>query len=544
MHFHYGLMTYFRQRDRGWILSLFVAVSLVYLPFLGNPFVFDDLHFFSGEMPEHYAYSLLELELRFVSYASLGWTAVIFSDAVPHVFRLGNILLHAANVILLFYLLRQWGNAVVNDNGKAAAIVWGAWLGALFFAMHPVAVYAVGYVVQRSVLMATFFVLLMQLAYLRGLLTAQKRWLVLSAAAYFLAVFSKEHSVLAPALLAMTTVLLRHKTEAGRRELWLTWVAYFAIAVLVTLRAKGVLGAAYEPFAAELFEQKGFEDSTVMHGLSVLTQAGLFFKYLLLWWLPNPAWMSIDMRETFILSWSSWQGWLGAISFVTYGVFGFWLLVRPRWLGLVGVALLYPWLQFLVEFSSIRIAEPLVLYRSYLWLPGMMLVFPVLLAWLPGRKILIGLGLTVTLLLPLAWNRLWVFSDNYRLWDDAVVLLRSDAEPGADRIFYNRGQAAAAKQNWEDAITDFKKSVALRPQLAPLRYTLGMTYFKAGQYAEAIKQFDAEIALKPDDARAYYGKGLSLMGLKESKQALQQMKIGCELGSEMACMMASWSKKK
>ena len=74
-------------------------------------------------------------------------------------------------------------------------LVWAAWVGALIFALHPVAVYAVGYVVQRSILMATFFVLVMQLSYLHGLLTGRRRWLVLAAAAYFLAVFSKEHSV-------------------------------------------------------------------------------------------------------------------------------------------------------------------------------------------------------------------------------------------------------------------------------------------------------------------------------------------------------------
>lgn len=185
-----------------------------------------------------------------------------------------------------------------------------------------------------------------------------------------------------------------------------------------------------------------------------------------------------------------------------------------------------------------------MLYRSYLWMPGMMLFFPLLLAKLPSRRTLLGLGLIALLLVPLAWNRLWVFADNYRLWNDAALLLHSGQEPGADRIFYNRGQAEAAMHKWDDAIADFRRAVALSPQVAEIRFPLGMAYASSGHFEEAIAQFDAEIALKPDDARAYYGKGVSLMGLHKSEQALLQMKRGCELGNGMACMMAGWAQQK
>jgi len=545
MSYRTKLLNYFRQHDWGWILSLFAAVCLVYLPFLGSPFVFDDLNFFSGDVPDHYAHSLFQFNLRGLPYASLGWTAAIFSDVVPHFFHLGNVLLHAANVVLLFFLLRRLVGAVIADNENSSAVTWGAWFGALIFAIHPVAVYAVGYVIQRSILMATLFALLMQLAYCRGLLTGQKRWLALAVGAYFLAVFSKEHSVMVPALLAAQTILLRTKIVAGKRELWSAWIAFLAIGLLVVLRAKGVFGTPYEAMAAALFEQHGItERAPMLHTLSVLTQAGLFFKYLWLWLLPNPAWMSVDMREPFVSSLAAWQGWVGAAGFVLYGLVAFRLLLRGGAKGLVGFALLYPWLQFVLEFSSIRVQEPFVLYRSYLWLPGMMLFFPLLLTKLPGRMTLLGLGFIALLLVPLSWNRLWVFADNYRLWNDAALLLRSDQEPGADRIFYNRGQAEAAMRKWEDAIADFQRTVALSPQLAPVHYSLGMAYVSSGHYQEALAQFDAEIALKPDDAQAYYGKGLSLMGLHEGEQASQQMKRGCELGNEMACSMAAWSKNK
>ncbi|MEI7841660.1 MAG: tetratricopeptide repeat protein [Gallionellaceae bacterium] len=505
--------------------------------------MFDDLPYFTGNTSSYSVSPLFLFDLRGLPYASLNWTAAIFSDAVTHFFHLGNLLLHVANVILLFFLLRRLIGEVKAETENSSTLIWGAWFGALFFAIHPVAVYAVGYVVERSILMATLFSLLMQLAYLRGLLSRQKRWLAFAVAAYFLACFSKEHSLMMPAVLAAQTILLRTKIVAIKRDLWVSWIAFFVIAVLVMLRAKGVFGTPYEAMAANLFEQHGIIESTpVLHLLSVLTQAGLFFKYLWLWLLPNPAWMSIDMRESFVSSVTAWQGWLGLVGFVVYGYVAIRLLLRGGATGLAGFALLYPWLQFVVEFSSIRVQEPFVLYRSYLWLPGMMLVIPLWLNKLPSRRTIVVLSLVALLFIPLTLNRLWVFADNYRLWNDAARLLQSEREPGADRIFYNRGQAEMVMGKMEGAIADFQRAAVASPQLTTLRYQLGIALVTAGRCQEAIAEFEAQIAIKPDEGRAYYGKGLALMGLHEKEQASRQMERGCELGNEMACTMVAWRK--
>ncbi len=91
-------LNYFRQRDRAWLLSLLAAVCLVYLPFLGNPFFFMDVPFFTTGVARQYAHSLFQFDLRWLPYASLGWTAAIFGESVALLFHLGNTLLHAANV--------------------------------------------------------------------------------------------------------------------------------------------------------------------------------------------------------------------------------------------------------------------------------------------------------------------------------------------------------------------------------------------------------------------------------------------------------------
>jgi hypothetical protein len=451
--------------------------------------------------------------------------------------------------LLLFFWLRQIALLTVNVEGstiKTRYLVWGAWLGALFFACHPIAVYATGYIIQRSVLLATLFTLAMQLTYLRGLVSEhklhQKLWLACSLLFYFFAVFSKEHSLLAPAILFATTILLRPHVRANPKILCAVWIGYIVIALFVILKIKGILGSAYENSATILFEQQGIAPTTEnLSLLSILTQTGLYFKYLLLWWLPNPAWMSIDMREAFAGSLRIWQNWLGVISFILYGLLALGLLLKRGGLGLIGLALLYPWLFFIVEFSTIRVQEPFVLYRSYLWFPGMMLFFPLLTSYLPNQKRVIAILTVITLsLVPLSWNRLWIFADNYRLWNDAALLLTNEQTPGAARIYYNRGSAELAAKQWNEAIVDYQRVKAINPKLEQAYNGIGVAYSKLGKYQEAVDEFDRAISLKPAYADAYYGKGMALKRLRSNKEALIYIKKGCELGNRMACIILAF----
>lgn len=548
MDYRIKLFNYFSEHSRGFILSLLVAVYTVYLPFLGNPLIFDDLRFFTGTVG-NYKDSLFHFELRWIHYASLAWTWTHFGD-VPHLHRLINITLHAINVVLLFFWLRQITMLAASDrsspDAKMSFLNWGAWLGALFFACHPVTVYAVGYIVQRSILLATLFTLAMQLTYMRGLVSEQKLkqklWLTLSVLFYFFAVFSKEHSIMAPALTIATTFLLRPRIHANIRTLWATWVCYLAVGIVAVLCIKVGLGTVYEHDAPVLLEQQNIVSSNGnLHLLSIITQAGLFFKYLVLWLLPNPACMSIDMREPFVQS-PAWRSWMPTVCFILYGLTALRLLLCRGRLGLAGLALLYPWLFFMVEFSTIRVQETFVLYRSYLWLPGMMLLFPLLLSILPNRKITtMALTALILVLVPLSWNRLWTFADNYRLWNDAALLLPNEHASGAARIYYNRGIAEIETKRWDEAIADFERVITINPKIAQAYNSLGTAYSGLERYQEAIRKFDQAIVLNPNYANAYYGKGLTLLRMHLSKEAMTSMKKSCELKNSTACVLVAFS---
>lgn len=539
------LQRYFGSRDRGWILVLIVAAAMLYAPFFGNPLFFDDLPFFYGGVAKHYAHLWPNLGLRWLPYATLGWTEMAFSHVVTHFFHVGNLLFHVANAILLFHLLRLLAQAVAPNYPYPRMLMWAAWTGALLFVLHPVAVYAAGYVMERSILMATFFALIMQLAYIKGLLSGRWGYLLLAAAAYFMAVFSKEHSFLSFTLVAAETLLLRGQIKAKRRDLVLVWLAFAAIGVLIMLRVKGVIGTPYEAMAADLFKQQGVtEHSSGLQLLSILTQMGLFFKYLLLWLVPYPYWMSIDMRQTFLNAFGDWQAWVGATAFLAYGAIGARLLWKGGARGLFGLALLYPWMQFTLEFSTVRVQELFVLYRSYLWMPGLFFVFPAVLLLHPRlaerlqrKTALLGVVVLAALLGTASANRLWEMSSSYRLWNDAVRLLACDKVPGADRIYFNRGQAEENTGDLEAAVADFRRSLAESPQYAPVHFELGWTLARLNRLDEAMQEFEQAIKLDPKFGNSYFGMGLLLKMKGKPVEAKAMMEKACDLKVPMACVL-------
>jgi tetratricopeptide (TPR) repeat protein len=519
---------------------LLLLVALIYLPFLKSPLVFDDL---DGVISSYIGVPF-DFHWRWFAYTTLNVTWVFFGDDTS-IFRAQNLLLHGLNVLLLLLLLRVWMELFITDVSKAKLSNWGAWLGALVFACHPLSVYGVGYLMQRSILMATMFTLVMQLAYLRGLLEHNKNYLALAVAAYFIAVFSKEHSIMAPAILLPLTWLMRDRIKLPYGVLLATWAGFVLVALLGMMNVKDHIGTVYEPDAASLLGRSDvIHGATVLHLLSVLTQAGLFFKYFLLMLLPNPAWMSIDMRETFFLSYRDWTSWIGLTIFIIYGLVALRCLFKGGRIALFGLALLYPWLLFMTEFSSVRVQEIFVLYRSYLWLPGFILIFPLLVSALPERKIILAGVVAAIVLVPFAWNRLWVMADDYRLWNDAVLLLHGEDRLGAARTYYGRAHASATLKNWDAAITDYRKSILIDSSRPQVHMALATAYFGARRNSEALAIIDQVIEHFPKDAKAYYNKGIVLREMGDKDGALKNIQASCNLGAVIACATVNMGKLK
>jgi len=492
------------------ILFLALSISAVYGFFLWNPVVFDDIYFFNGSVHEQYLGNLFSLDLRWLPYATFEWTRVFFGFDLIW-FHLGNMAIHIANATLLFVLIREllWVTDISNSKTYQS---WIAVLSALIFALHPVSVYAVSYLSQRSILMATFFVLVMLNLAVQGLLRRSYCALLASALAYLFAVLSKEHAVMAPTLALALILLLQKPAQRFTWRILSVFVLYTLIAVFVVYQVKtqNVLGQAYEingnGMLARLASSHLNFDVSLAYPLSILTQCFLFFKYLAIWIVPSPAWMSIDMIEDFSITLTEWPYVLSAFAFVLYFSVAVYLLLKRERKGLFGFAMLCPWLLFATEFSTVRIQESFVLYRSYLWMFGFTMMIPLLLRHLSSRRALLVLGMVIVLLVPLTWSRLTTFSHPLLLWDDAAQLIeKNDKRPGVERIFHNRGIEFARLKMYRDALKDYDRALVIYPQYSYVYNDRGAVYLEIGDYQRAIVDFKKSIELNPNYPKSYMG---------------------------------------
>ncbi|MFZ2301503.1 MAG: tetratricopeptide repeat protein [Gallionella sp.] len=524
------------QLNRVWVLVLVLSgvTSALYGQFLQNPFVFDDLLFFTvddhGNVPvSNYYFSLFEL--RSLPYATLAWGNAWFGLDIHH-FRIENLLLHAAVVLALFFFLTPLFEAVLarQDEPDRLGSRAMAFFASLLFALHPVATYAAGYLVQRTIVMATFFSLLAMTAYLYGSVRQKAPWLWMSVPLYYLAVFSKEHAIMLPAVLMALTILLHEDWRAKFKQRWALFLVLAAIAVFVVAAKKGILGSVYE---VDPMEMRANVDSTLIYQLSVLTQAWLFFKYLVLWLFPNPAWMSIDMREPFAQS--LWSFYLAAFAaFLAWGACAVRLLVKRGRLGLIGLAMLFPWLMFMTEMSVVRIQENFVLYRSYLWAVGACCLLPFLLDKLNKNIASVIVSMVALAMFPIAMERLATLSHPLLLWNDAEKLVADrDDLPGAARIYSNRGIEFLKIKSYKDATRDFNRAIHLLPTMPSAYNNLGATYLELGEWQAAITSFGKAIEVMQAsgkwDSRPFLGRAMAFERLGETENARRDYETSCRL---------------
>lgn len=523
------------KKGKRYAFLLVAMVALLYGQFLWNPIVFDDAYFFmldnDGNQPvSNYHFALFEL--RSLPYATLAWTKVWLGLDLIY-FRVGNLLLHAAAVLALFAFLSALLTAVNGKNPSETGLTprLAAFFAALLFALHPVATYAAGYLVQRTIVMATLFSLLALWVYVQGSVRQKPLWMWASVPFYYLAVFSKEHAIMLPAVLVTLTVLLHDDWRAKLKQRWGIFAALAVIAVVVLLARKGLLGTVYEIEASDMLRRN---ESELAYPLSVITQAWLFFKYALLWVVPNPAWMSIDMREPFARALLS-PYLIAGFGFLTWGAFAFWLLIKRGSLGLAGFALLFPWLMFFTEFASVRIQEVFVLYRSYLWAPGAFCLLPLMFARLNGRTAAFVLTLLALALFPMSMDRLMTLSHPVLVWDDAEKLIKGRTDlPGSARIYYNRGTEMIHIGKLDQAVADLKQATVLSPDFAEAHGNLGAAYFEKQDWPHAIAAFSQALDLtrntgKPLSPRYIHGRAQAFEKLGELDKAQTDYRESCRL---------------
>lgn len=517
-----------------WLPVVMVALLVIYLPGLDNALVFDDTYLTEGLFSDFA--SLRGFRARMLSYGSFVWFHWLVGDGWWKQ-RLLNLAIHIATVGALWGLYREILRPIAPpaaESGAAPPVPYhrSAALGIAigFFALNPVAVYSVAYVIQRSILLATFFVVLGLWFFARALSEKRPWFHAVALVCYVLAVMSKEHAIMAP-LAAMPLYILIAR-PSGRRIASLSAVGavlIVAVGFLLWRRYGAILGKPFDEYSHVYLAQLKALDPTVERRafqLSVINEAYLFFQYGLRWLIPYSGWMSINLRPPFPVAWTTFPQILGPVGYLATLVGGFFLLIRYRdWRALIGISVLFPALLFTTEFATVWVQDPFVLYRSYLWaigIPG--LVF--FLVHGPGARVLLGIGIVLGCLLSWqALDRVVSMATPERVWTDAIAKLPRDPRSvGRWFPYLNRGAAYVDRDEFELAMKDFEVSASLG-DAGIGTFNMGAILVATGEPARALRAFDRA---EKEGYKLYnlpFQRGLALTALGRLAEASRQFEI-------------------
>jgi len=235
-----GSLPHAVRAPRPWLLLCCVLITVLgsYLPVLGAPLVWDDLHLIERTplvqtlhpLPEYFAQGFWQgddlaqgrVYYRPLTILSLALDARLYGSN-PAGFHLTNLALHLISTALLFWLLRMRG------TGGYTALV-----GVALWALHPRLTEAVAWVSGRTDVLATLFVLCAFLA--RGRDGASRR--TLAALLLLLGLMCKEVALAGVAAALVSDWVAGGNASARLRRMLPTAVA-LVIYFLLRTRAIG-----------------------------------------------------------------------------------------------------------------------------------------------------------------------------------------------------------------------------------------------------------------------------------------------------------------
>jgi len=438
----------------------------------------------------------------------------------PLGYHLTNVLLHAANALLLWCVLRRLG-------------VPGAWWIAGLFALHPVHVESVAWVTERKNVLSAFCYLLSFLAWLRCWPMEESRprpargWIFygLSLLLFLCALLSKTVTCSLPVMF-----LLVRWWKQGRlsRAYALALVPFLALGLPLALRTVSLekyhVGAIGDDFSWSHAER-----------VLIAGRALWFYAGKLVW-----PWRLMFIYPRWQISATSWWQYLfpAAVVAVLLGLY-VWrqrLGRGPLVAVLFFIGTLVPALGF---FNVYPMRYSFVAdHFQYLASVGLLVLagaagHAILGRWSCARRRLVA-GLTLALVAALTWQQARAYHDMLTLWNDTLA-----KNPGCWMAYMNRAKAYLALGQADQALADFTRASALKQDInkacgrAAAYMYRGDAYRDLDQKQQAINDYSRAIALAPDVAEVYANRGLAYQHLGQMARAIDDYTRAIELQPDM-----------
>ena len=519
------------------ILALLVAVS--YFPALSGGFVWDDMvfaeepviHAASGLWNIWFSPSDIKNEGHYwpLVYASF-WLEHKLWGLAPVGYHAVNIVLHIINCLLLWRLL-------------ARLTVPGALVIAAVFAVHPMHVESVSWIIERKDVLSALFYLTAVLAWMRFTESPRPSGYALALGLFIAGLLSKSVVVTLPAVLLIWR-WWQYGRVTGADVLWL---APFFVA------AAGITAADLSFYTSRESLDLGY---SLPERVLIAARALWFYLGKLLW--PTELAVIYPLWEIDVGDLLAWGYVVGAV-----------VLAALLWLGrqrigrgpLAGALFFAVTLSPVLGFVDYGYMQFSFVADRFQYLAGIGVLAVLIGAAACGadklpRNLRLGAcglaAIVVALLSTLTWRQAGIYQDEITFFSHVVAL-----NPAARDAHLNLGSALFEADRAEEGLTASRIAVAQRPdsgkalanvgraliKLAQLEeaeghllrarqfdprsviahQNLAEVFRKQGRYTEAVASYRAVLEIDARYAPAYAGMGTALFGAQRYDEALQAM---------------------
>ncbi|MBI5356604.1 tetratricopeptide repeat protein [Candidatus Collierbacteria bacterium] len=427
----------------------------------------------------------------------------------PAGYHFENILWHTAAGILLYIFLKEFLQKFSIQHSVFSIESKIAFSTALLWLVHPIHVEAIAYANSRGDSMATFFILLSLILWLKNKIKG-------SAIAFILALLSKEFAIVTPGLILLIESLRGASATWQSREIPTTpktgfrndgkakaFLAITSIAItyiflrLTALNFQNTLNF-YGTDLTKTDQNQPFARYAASLPVRLITFMKILPIYagILVW--PN----NLHMERTVEMPASiADSGVLIPFSAVSLLIVFCFLFIRKS--SIPAFAAGWFFISIVPVSGIIPISQ--ILAEHFLYLPS--IGFFLIISWLV-------FSLIFKLIKSEKWRRIslfFVFCSLFfplllktirqnRVWRDPITFYEytlAHAQPTA-RVYNNLAMAYADIKNHDKAIENYQKSIALGDIYPNPHYNLGNTFVETGELNKAEEEYKKALKIDPN----------------------------------------------
>jgi tetratricopeptide (TPR) repeat protein len=453
------------------------------------------------------------------NWLPLTWLSLIFDCQLfglnPGRMHLVNVLLHLANTLLLFAVLK-----------KMTGSLWPSAFVAAAFALHPTHVESVAWITERKDVLSTLFLLLTLASYVSYVRGRGMGRYMLTVLLFALGLLAKPMLVTLPLLL-----LLLDYWPLGRFDLHQTLEkpqsapAHDKRRVLYRLIIEKIpfFVLATASSAVTFFVQRSSGAVADINVLSLQSRvANAFLSYTT--YIGKMFWPQ-NLAIFYPFDAAAIQFWRVAICVLLIIVVSV-LVIRSR---LKQKYLFVGWFWFVLSLIPVigliqSGAQSMADRYTYISYIGLFIMIawglPELLSKWPQRNAAMGISAAIALVAlgTCAHQQVSYWKNSTVLFSHAIEVTQNN-----DLAHNSRGVAYGELGRWQEAIEDFSQALRIKPDYAEAHYNHGVASGKLGRWQEAIEDFSQALKTKPDYAEAHYNRGVAYVKLGRWQEAIEDL---------------------